>query len=107
MPESQLVVVSIVKDVHEIGVERVDVIQFGEPIDDASQLFVYGLLHEFDLAHVELSDTLDLEACRDLGRGLPLCLRQSDVDQVIRVWNFDDVFEVVGHGTLQFLLFTI
>ena len=84
-----------------------DVIHFWEALDNAGQFLVYCLLHEFDFTHVELSDTLDLEAGRDLGRGLPLCLRQSDVDQVIRVWNFDDVFEVVGHGTLQFLLFTI
>ena len=62
MAKSQLVMVSIVKDIHQVGVKGVDVVHFWEALDDARQFLIYCLLHEFDFTHVKLSDTLDLES---------------------------------------------
>mmetsp|Transcript_5471 Transcript_5471/g.9261 ORF Transcript_5471/g.9261 Transcript_5471/m.9261 type:complete len:659 (+) Transcript_5471:197-2173(+) len=78
--KGQFVVISIVKDVHEIGVEGVDVVDLGEAVDDGLQLLVDRLLHELDLAHVELPDPRDFEARRHHGRRLPLGLRERNVD---------------------------
>ena len=59
-----------------------NVIKLGEAINDASKLFVEGVLHELDFTHVELADTLDLETSRDLCWGLSLSLGQGNVDQL-------------------------
>ena len=96
--KSQLVVVPVVKDIHQVAIEGVDVVQFWESIDNARQLLVDGFLHELDFAHVELPDALDFEASRDLRRGLSLCLGQGDIDQVAGLGDLDDVLEVVCHG---------
>ena len=62
MAKSQLVMISVIKDIHQVGVKGMDVVHFWEALDDAGQFLVYCLLHEFNFAHVELSDTLDLES---------------------------------------------
>ena len=51
-----------------------NIVKLGEAINDASKLFVEGVLHELDFTHVELADTLDLETSRDLSRSFSLCL---------------------------------
>ena len=89
--------VSIVQHVHEITVERMDVVQLGEAVDDGSQLFVQGRLHKFDLAHVEFANTRNVEACGDHGRCLALSLRQTDVHQLGRVRDLLDLLKVVAH----------
>ena len=40
VPECELVVILIVENVHEIGIEGVNVVQFREPINDARELLV-------------------------------------------------------------------
>ena len=76
VPKSQLVMVLVVEHVHQICVEWVNVVQFWEPVNNSTQFFLESLLHEFNLSHVELSDSLDLETSRDLGGRLPLSFRQ-------------------------------
>ena len=71
------------------------IVQFGEAINDASQFLIDRLLHELDLSHVELADSLNLEALADLRRCLTLCLRQHNVDQVIGFGDLDDLLEIV------------
>jgi hypothetical protein len=72
--QSQLVMISIIQHVHEITVERMDVVQLGEAVDDGGELLVKRRLHELDLAHVELTDTRHVEACGDHSRRLTLSL---------------------------------
>ena len=71
------------------------VVQLREAINNASQLLIDRLLHEFDLSHVELANTLDFEALTDLRRCLTLCLRQHNVDKVIGFGDFDNLLEIV------------
>ena len=88
--------VAVVEHVHQVGVERVDVVQLWEAFDDSSQLFIDRLLHEFDFAHVEFADPLNLEALANLGRRLALRLREHNVDQIVGLWDLDNLLEVVG-----------
>jgi hypothetical protein len=64
LTEGKLVVVLVVKDVEQAGKERVEVVKDGELGKDAAKLLVKGVLGELDLAHVEVTDTRDLEAER-------------------------------------------
>jgi hypothetical protein len=95
--QSQLIVITIVENVHEIGVEGMDVVQLGELLDDSVQFFIDRSLHELDLAHVELSDSCDLEASSNHSWRLSLGLTEGDVDQLISIGDLGDSFEVVAH----------
>ena len=53
-------------------------------------------MHKLDLTHIELSNTLDLEALADLSRRLSLSFGKDDVDQIVGLWDLGDSFEVVG-----------
>ena len=57
LPQGQLVVVSVVEDVHEVGVERVDVIQLGKLVQDGGKLVVECLLRELYLSSIKLADS--------------------------------------------------
>lgn len=76
--EGQLVMISIVEHIHEISVEGMHVVKFGERINDGLQFLGDGGLHELDLAHVELANTLNLETGRDHGRCLTLGFRERN-----------------------------
>ena len=47
--ECQFVVVFVVEDIEEVAVEGVDVLYFGEVVEDVGQFLVDGVLAEFDL----------------------------------------------------------
>ena len=98
MTQGQLVVVLVVEDVHQVGVERVDVVQLRETVHDRCQLLVHRLLHELHLAHVEFPDTRDLEVLMDLSRRLSLRLGQRNVDQLVRLGDLSDLLKVIAHG---------
>ena len=49
MSKSQFVVVFVVEDIEEVAVEGVDVLYFGEVVQDVGQFLVDGVLAEFDL----------------------------------------------------------
>lgn len=49
MAECQFVVVFVVEDIEEVAVEGVDVLYFGEVVEDVGQFLVDGVLAEFDL----------------------------------------------------------
>ena len=53
LSQCEFVVVLVVKDVHEVGVEGVDVLQFGEFAQNRLKLLGKVALGELDLAHVE------------------------------------------------------
>ena len=54
--------VRIVQSVEQIAVERVDIVQSWEGLQNRSNLLRYRLLGKFDLPGVKASDTADLEA---------------------------------------------
>ena len=66
--------VLVVKNVHKISVEGVNVIKLREAFYDACEFLIDRLLHELDLSHVELPDTGDLEILMDFCWGLALSL---------------------------------
>ena len=57
MTEGQLIMISIVKDVHQIGIEWMNIIQFWESIDDSLKFFIYTRLHKLNFSHVKLPDS--------------------------------------------------
>jgi hypothetical protein len=81
-------VVSIVQHVDQIGVERVDVIELGELLEDRLNLIVERRLREFDFAHVEVANARNLVVGMDDRGRLPLSAGKHDVDKVL----------VRGHG---------
>ena len=95
LTQGQLVVVLVVQDVHEVPVEGVYVVQLRELGYDGGQLVVVVLLGELDLARVELADPADLVVAMDHGWSLALCLRQDDVDEVLRRRDHSYGLEVV------------
>mmetsp|Transcript_4667 Transcript_4667/g.9863 ORF Transcript_4667/g.9863 Transcript_4667/m.9863 type:complete len:282 (-) Transcript_4667:279-1124(-) len=99
LTERQLVVIAVVEDVAEVGVEGVDVGEAGGVLEDLGEAFVDGLLGELDLAHVERSDPRDLVP-RMNHRGRPtLRPRQHHVHHLRRGRDGTHLLEVVnGHG---------
>ena len=99
LAQRQLVVVLVVQDVHEVGVERVYVVQLGKLGHHHRQAVVEGLLSELYLASVELTDAGDLEVAVDDGRRFPLRFGQDDVHEVLGRRDDRYLLEVVvTHG---------
>ena len=96
LAESKLVMVAIVQHVHQIGIEGMDVVKFWETINDSAQFFIHSFLHEFNLAHIELSDALDFESLRDNCRRFALSFTQDDVNEVVSLGNFNNLLKVVA-----------
>ena len=94
--ERKLVMVAIVQHVHQIGIEGMDVVKFWETINDSAQFFIHSFLHEFNLAHIELSDALDFESLRDNCRRFALSFTQDDVNEVVSLGNFNNLLKVVA-----------
>lgn len=80
MAKRDFVMVSVVDDVDEIGVEGVNVVKFGETVEELTEPFVDGFSAEFDLTHVKVTDTLDVVAGTDDGGCLSLSTGEDDVD---------------------------
>jgi hypothetical protein len=72
MSKGQFVMILVVKDIKQVAVERMDVLDFGEVLQNVGDLFVKGLLAELDLAHVERSDSTDCITWMDDGGGFSL-----------------------------------
>jgi hypothetical protein len=85
LAQGELVVVLVVQDVHQVGVEGMHVVHLGKVGQHLGHAIVVVLLRELDLAQVELSDTRDLVLLVDYGRCLALCLGQDDIDEVLYV----------------------
>ena len=81
LPERDLVVVTIVENVAEVRIERVDVVDTRELLEDTAELLVECCLRILHLPHVEVANPGDLELRVDLCWRLALCLRQHNIDQ--------------------------
>ena len=66
LSKGELVVIAVVKDVHEVAVERMDVLDLGEFCENSAELLGDVGLCEFDLAHVKCADSRYLELLVDL-----------------------------------------
>ena len=94
LAEGELEVVAVVEDVHQVRVERVDVVQPREVRQDLRQLLVVVGVRVLDLAHVKLPDADDVVARVDDGRRLPLRLGEYDVDEVLSRRHGLDLLEL-------------
>jgi hypothetical protein len=97
MPQSQLVVVLVIKHIKQIAIERVDVLDLGEVLQDVCNFFIQSLLAELDLAHVKRSDSTDCIARVYDGGCFSLSLWQNDVDQLCGWGDYLYRFEIVAH----------
>lgn len=97
LSQGQLVVVAVVEDVHEVAVERVDILQLGEVGQDEAELLAEVALRELDLPHVESPDAADLVLFVHYGGRLPLRLGEDDVDELLGRGHDGDLLEVVLH----------
>ena len=82
MTQGKFVMVSIIKDVHQISIKWMNIIQLWERIDDSLKSFIHTRLHELDFSHVKLSNSGYLETSSHLSWRLSLCFRQSDINQL-------------------------
>jgi len=105
MTESELVMIFIVQHVHQISVEGVNIVQFGETIDNRSQFLIDRFLHKLDFTHVEFANSLDFETLAHLCGRLALRLGQHDVDQIVSFGDLDDLLEVIGTTHLKLSCF--
>lgn len=87
----------VVEHMKEIAIERVDVIQSGELIDDGGQLFIEVLLGIANLAHIELANAVDSIALVDNSWCLPLSAGQDYVDEVLPRRDNSDFLEIILH----------
>jgi hypothetical protein len=88
-------VITVIKDVFEVGIERVNIINPREFSEYLAELLVVRGLAELDLAHVEVSNARDLETRVDNCRSLPVCLGQRNVDEFLGIWHCLKLFELV------------
>ena len=99
LPQSELVVISVVERVAQVGVEGVYVREAGEVVEHGREPLGDRLLGKLDLAHVEGPDAGDLVARMDDRGGAALGPGQDNVDEVVRRRDRGHLLEVVGrHG---------
>ena len=97
LPQGEFVMILVVEHMKEIAIERVDVIQSGELIDDGGQLFIEVLLSIANLAHIELANAVDSIALVDNSWRLPLYAGQHYVDEVLPRRDNSDLLEIILH----------
>ena len=79
--QSQFVVVFVVEYVQLVCVERMDVVELGEAIDNSLQFFIDSGLSELDLSHIEPSDSIDLKLLVDFSRSLSVRFGEDNVNK--------------------------
>ena len=95
LPQGELVVVLVVEHIHEVSIERMDIIKLRKLVQDGRQLVVERLLGELDFPSVELANSRYLEVLADDGGCLALGLGKDNVDKVLGGGNHRDLLEVV------------
>ena len=66
LSKGELVVIAVVKDIHEVAIEWMDVLDLGKFCENSAKLLRDVGLCEFDLAHVKCADSRYLELLVDL-----------------------------------------
>lgn len=103
--------VSIVKGVHKIAVERMDIGELWEAIENGSEFLGEGLGSVFDFSGVELivalvvmpfisscahctdiSDSADLETASNLRGESALSSAEHDIEKFGAIWHRGDIF---------------
>ena len=97
LAEGNAEVVGVVESVEQILVERVNVGEAREAVQDSRQLLTEGLCGVFDLAHVEGPNTSDLETRANLGGQTALGARQHNVQELLRGRHGRDVLPCCLH----------
>mmetsp|Transcript_45283 Transcript_45283/g.98246 ORF Transcript_45283/g.98246 Transcript_45283/m.98246 type:complete len:420 (-) Transcript_45283:60-1319(-) len=99
LAQSELVMVPVVEHIAQVRIERVNIVDHREILQDFCELFVECGLRVLDLAHVKRTNTSDLELGVNLGGRLPLHPRQHDINEIFGIWYGLDFFEFVQrHG---------
>lgn len=75
----------VVQDIHEISIEGMDIVQFGEILDDLGESVMHILLGVFHLSHVKTPYPRDFVPLVNYSGGLPLCLGQHYIDKVLKI----------------------
>ena len=83
LAQSELVVVLVVQNVHQVGVERVHLLELGKLVENERETIMVVLLGVFDLSGIELADTADAVLLVDDSGRLALGLGQDHIDEVL------------------------
>ena len=86
LTQGKLVVVLIIKNVHEIRVEWMNLVKLGELGEHTCQTIVVVLLCVFNFACVELTDATDAVLFVDDGWRFTLGFGQSHIYKVLIQW---------------------
>ena len=104
MTESELVMILIVQDIEEISKEWMDIIELRKSSEDSVEFIMNRLLSEFNLSHVETSNTANGITWMDDCWCLSLCLRKHNIDHVLcrrdRLDSFENVLHFVFRSSL-------
>ena len=95
LTQSQLVMVPVVQDVHEVSVERVNIVKLRKLGQNGGEFVVKRLLGELDLSGVKPTNSGYFEVLADDGRSFPLGARENYVDKVLRGGHHSDLLEIV------------
>ena len=88
--------VCIVKGVHEISVECVDILKAWKAVENCLEFLCKGLSREFDLSRVERSNSRNLEARANLCGQSSLGSTEDDVDELLRRWHGRDLAMILA-----------
>ena len=89
--------ISVVEHIHQVSIERVDVVKFWELINDGAEFLVDRCLHVLHFSHVKLSDSGNFESGSNHGWCFPLSFTQRNINQLVSVWDLGDSLEIVAH----------
>mmetsp|Transcript_9318 Transcript_9318/g.19659 ORF Transcript_9318/g.19659 Transcript_9318/m.19659 type:complete len:220 (+) Transcript_9318:304-963(+) len=95
LTQGELVVISIVEGVAEVGVEGMDVGEAGEVGEHRRESVRDCLLGEFDFAHVKVTNSRNLVTGMDHRRRPSLRSRQHDIHQIVCARHRGHFLEVV------------
>lgn len=86
LTKSELVMILVVENVHEVRVEGMNLFDFGKFVEHERETIVKALLREFHLTHVERTYACDLVVFVHYGRRFSLGFRQDQVDKLLLVY---------------------
>ena len=84
LTQSQLIMVFVVENVHQIGVERMYIIQLRKILNDLRKTVMETLLGKLHFAHIKSTNSGNFVVFMDYGGSFPLSFRQHNVDETLK-----------------------
>jgi len=97
-------VVTVVKNIDQVGIKRMNVIEAGEISNHLAHTLADVLLGELDLAHIKAANSLDTVLRMYNCWSFSLCSCKDDIYEISRSRYGLDVFEVIHDHVFEYYL---